>query len=233
MFLCVPYHADGSKRLRPDIPKRCGLSTEGECVIWIKGQRSRIFGPEFRLTVVCCRTHRVSFTLYPPGFTPYGRKPMAVLSSAGFPQATDTERRPFEGTLFQAVLDGAAGDVWPKESLEGHLQSRFNTQLKHIDRCCLLLGLGRGSPPTFDEILAHSGVEGQILHELRGRVMAREGYRVRCEAACQLLSLTTENQNHFIGTCTLGYLAGLWPKPQVSFPSRNGNHSGSAYQPWI
>ena len=135
--------------------------------------------------------------------------------------------------MFQAVLDGASRIAWPKSAMNGSLEGRFNTQLKHIKRCCILLGLARGSPPTFDDCLLHLNVAGMNLHQLRERVMSEEGYRNRSEAACELLTLLNEDRETFHGTSTLGHLANLWPKPQVLFASHGGKEQIFAHRSWI
>jgi hypothetical protein len=44
------------------------------------GERDRKCGPGHALTVARCRVHELAFTLYPLGWTPYGRVPLIAVS---------------------------------------------------------------------------------------------------------------------------------------------------------
>lgn len=69
-----PWHEDGQ---RCDVRRHC--------------TRERKCGPGFALTVVRCWVHGVAFTLYPLGWTPYGRAPVVG-----------------DGSLFELVLEVAS-----------------------------------------------------------------------------------------------------------------------------
>jgi len=65
-----------------------------------------------------CEVHgRRGFTLYPPGHVPYGRKAIATVSPDGQCWRSGPER--FCGTVFEAALDAAQGQAWPRESGDG------------------------------------------------------------------------------------------------------------------
>lgn len=95
------------------MPAKCIAASDGcergPCRIWLRHWRTRKTGPEFPLVVVACRTHRVAFTLYPPGYVPYGRVAMAPVDAAGrlleAPEAVDA-------TLEDRALDVADDDRW-------------------------------------------------------------------------------------------------------------------------
>lgn len=217
----------------PELPERCPSEARGSCRIYLKDWRERPTGPGFPLAVIRCVTHKVYYTLYPPGYAPYGRKPLVLLSPDGGFVERDASQEAFEGTYFQAVLDGAKGFAWPKASLEGSLCSRFLTQVRHINRCCLLLGLARGSPVTVDDVRLHLGLSGSLVAQAGRMMELHAGYQERSRAAYQLLKLLNEDQKTFNGTTILGHLAGLWPKAQDIYASLAGKDAWRNARAWL
>ena len=56
-----------------------------------------------------CRTHENSFTVYPPGWTPFSRRIVVLVSPAGFDVApTGTDLDDWSDTVFGAAVDAAA-----------------------------------------------------------------------------------------------------------------------------
>ena len=110
-----------------ELPSRC--PHEGECRIGRHARRHRKHGPGFALTILRCHRHTVCFTVYPEGWTPYGRAAIA------------TAERPSRNTrsLFAAALAAAAGCLWPE--LSGQ-EECARTQRRRIERCGRVLGLG-------------------------------------------------------------------------------------------
>jgi hypothetical protein len=86
-FIITPYHAGDDGRLRPKIPCACPHSVTtgagGRCKISVRHRRSRKTGPGFPLFVVDCELHECTFTLYPPGFAPYQRCAVALVTACG------------------------------------------------------------------------------------------------------------------------------------------------------
>ena len=104
-----------------EIPVHCPWGGDGEgCRVHVHDRRNRKCGPGFALYVVRCQTHSRAFTLYPPGWYPWGRAP-----------ADDG---------FAAAKDAAAGDLWP-ESRDAAGQPSATTQRRQIVRCAMWLGL--------------------------------------------------------------------------------------------
>lgn len=195
----------------PTIPKtgpRHG-SDDQACDIRFKAWRTRATGPAFPLYVVHCRTHGIHFTIYPPGFTPYGRVPLVSLS----PSRTSVDKSrapPYEGTYFQAACDAAKGKYWPKEQdYEGSTEPRFSTQCRRLARCALLMGLLAPLAPSIaGEVLG--GLKGQGLVEARRTFQQEKRSRVKAQLICKNLKLLPETWQTFTSLATLGYYAGLW-----------------------
>ena len=91
------------------LPERCLLSLDGAvgtCRVSEAFWRDRLTGPRHPLLVVRCRTHGVAFTLYPPGYVPYGRVPVVCRVDDG----SDVDRT---GSLLGAALAASGGESWP------------------------------------------------------------------------------------------------------------------------
>lgn len=117
---------------RPVLPAHCPFGGDAqECRIGAHDRRERQHGPGFALIVAVCHAHGRCFTLYPPGWAPWGRvavHPTPEEDAAGL-----------EETLLVAALDAAAGRLWPVESVGARGCGR--TQLRWLRRCGAWLGL--------------------------------------------------------------------------------------------
>jgi len=167
------------------------------------------------LVVLWCKTHEVSFTLYPLGFSPYGREPLALLTPSGHSVARE-RAPPYQGTYFQAALDAVDQPLWPNESNEGSNQPRYATQARRVARCCQLLGLAKtvGSE-VVDKLWSTLGIPAMAWQQAREWVVNLKGIRGKSKAIVQLLALIPESHHAFFGLATLGHHAGFWPPPQA------------------
>lgn len=130
------------------LPSACPWHGDGRaCDVRRQGARSRKCGPGFALTVVRCRVHEVAFTLYPLGWTPYGRAPVAA--------AQDSE------TVFGSVLETAAARSL--SSLSGYRRTR----IRAIRRAALWLGVTG---------VHHEGVAEALGFDLAPHVARRSAY---------------------------------------------------------
>ena len=114
-----------------------------------------------------CNTHDIGFTIYPPGYYPYSRHTLAPVDIEGnrITKAYDKTSL-FSGTVFEAAIDAAAGIQWQIESNDGLLKPRFSTQLRHIQRAAILLGIAPDTKPYLREEIAQIlSVPGQILKD--------------------------------------------------------------------
>jgi hypothetical protein len=83
------------------------------------------------LLVLYCLNHSGSFTLYPPGWMPYGRKSIDNLDMRGHfvvHESWNAKAR-WEETEFLAVTDAADGELWP---IEGKLGPEITSPLYRL-----------------------------------------------------------------------------------------------------
>lgn len=224
IFVVTPYNTDDEECLPAVIPDSCpeGYKDEKICRITVDHLRDRKTGPCFPLTVVKCHTHGRCFTLYPPGHYPYGRQLLVGLVDVDGKEieiSTEESAHPqqlesFEGTLFDAPLDADRSQAWPKESDEGSFQSRFDTQLHHIDRATRLLGthpsLEVGQVESITEIL---DLPGQLVAERRVGPNCSPTFKEQGQTVCQLLRIIPKNRDLFERLTETGAIADLWPFP--------------------
>ncbi len=84
-FLSAPYVADETNRMSPsERIDQCPWASEGEsCKIRKHDWRRRKSGPSIGLRVLRCLTHGHDFTVYPPGYVPYGRQVLVPVDLGG------------------------------------------------------------------------------------------------------------------------------------------------------
>ena len=141
-----PYYADSDGKLIPELPDwgPCHNWDQRPCNLGIDHYRDRKTGPCFPILVIRCSTHKKGFTIYPPGYVPYGRQQLAPVAPDGHLITEKSGAQLFRGTYFDAALDAAVGHFWPCESTTGSLSARYCTQKRHLSRALLLLGIQPG-----------------------------------------------------------------------------------------
>ncbi|MCP4935865.1 MAG: hypothetical protein GY927_17065 [bacterium] len=110
--------------------------------------------------------HETAFTLYPPGYTPWGREKWAPVAPDGTVLTSEGGALRFQDTYFKAALAAAEGIIWAREKEfdEDFRNPSFITQQCHLDRVLRLLGLKRD--PIWREAFAQTlSIPGQRLHE--------------------------------------------------------------------
>gem|GEM_PF-2435434 len=170
--------------------------------------RRRVHGPGFPLAVAYCARHRRAFTIYPPGWVPYGRATVAPAQldggrAQGWPQ-----------TVFDTALAVANGQRWDWNLREGQDVQRlsYSTEYAHVDRCSRLLGvhadLGLDLRHDIGEVL---GVPATVLLGLAGG-LERPLY-VSCSKAIVDVIKALPSPPDWQAVMVTGHLAGLWPAP--------------------
>lgn len=87
------------------LPSACPCHGDGRaCDVRRHGLRARKCGPGHALTVVRCRVHALAFTLYPMGWTPYGRAPVESLDASA-----ETMLSPVKEVAMATSLAAVAG----------------------------------------------------------------------------------------------------------------------------
>ena len=118
-FLTAPYVADAQGQLGPvERLDQCPFAAGAEpCRLWQHSKRRRKTGPRPSVGILKCRTHAAHFTVYPVGFTPYGRERIAPVQPDGEPasDAISTGVKPWRETFFPGG-DGRGGrpDLAPR-----------------------------------------------------------------------------------------------------------------------
>jgi len=191
-FVTTDYFPGTDGLLEPAMPATCPhASSRGKrCDVRPHFLRARKTGPGFPLTVARCYTHDFSFTLYPPAFGPYLRAPILLLAPDGSVPLFEKKDRQgleaFEGTLFQAALDGERREAWARDSLDGAPDRWWSTQGRHIDLAMRLLGIARDIGARLRERIAHVlSLDHLVLRE-ESRTKT-DGYHARASAVCRVL----------------------------------------------
>jgi hypothetical protein len=222
-FVVTPYEPDGDQFL-PQLPDTCPVEArDGQpCRLFQDHFRKRKSGPAFALCVMRCRIHAIGFTLYPPGYTPWGRRPWVY--EGGVTQAEDDvedNAQRFRNTYFDAALDAAAGVLWPREKT---IDSDFAipselTQRCHLSRAIRLLGIDR--EPSLREIFAQLyDIPGQTLHDA-AQIMGQAPNRAELgRAVCTVLeAIPFALGRVFEHLAICGAAVGLWPPLHVWRPA--------------
>jgi hypothetical protein len=194
---------------------------EPSCDVRPHHLRPRKTGPRHPLLVVTCRSHKASFTLYPPGFAPYQRTPVLSLPPDGgtvLPGEANEPLEAFRGTLFEAALDAKEGKAWSRNSERDVPASWWSTQGRHIAVASRLLGVAREIGDRAREAIAAVLSVACLVLRDQSRSLGR-GYRSKGEAICVVLDALGAR------TCAerllfAGYATGLWARPWTWDPSR-------------
>lgn len=206
-FLITPYVqvSPDEAELRPIVPQFCPHvltddDTRPPCKIELRHRRRRKTGPGYPLSVMCCTAHACTFTLYPPGFAPYQRKPVLKLSPCGhrvFGEG-DSLETDFESTMFEgAVLDTSNDRHRPRSKRRAArivgVASDLAARLR--ERIAWALSLP-GGPLHW---LSRSSQDAWVsTREILAQLNMHRGYRYKYQARDLLVS---------------GCLAGYWGEP--------------------
>jgi len=239
-FIVTPYSVGDDGVFVPEMPLECLWASAGGdgsvCRIWLHHWRRRKTGPAFPLVVGECQTHKVAFTLYPPGHVPYGRVAIAPVDPAGRLLHEPTGHDALEvagsveddseagslawgATLFRAPLDAAQGVPWPRTTRSG--VEAWRTQGRWIVLGATLLGLT--SLVAEGSIAAGLlGVSALTQREAAAAYAVASGYRGRGQAIMLLLvELEQAGVLALDWLLVAGFVAGRWGPPR-RWDSRSG-----------
>ncbi len=197
----------------PDVAP-CNGQDGKPCCLFTHHTRARKTGPRFALQVMGCSAHGIYFTLYPPGHVPYGRERIAPVAPDGSPCYGAEDASCFAGTWFDAALDAAAGEAWPRDFNENQPSGkpRFGTQLNRLARACLLTGVASDLPRAYrDTCVQVLAVPGQLLHDATQYIEVESGYRGRGRSVRAVLDHLAMGSSLFERLAACGAVAGLWP----------------------
>lgn len=209
--IIASYTIGDAGSVEAEIPDVCDLSpgSKAVCAVAPHHLRARLTGPKHDLIVVRCRAHGRAFTLYPPGFVPYGRTPLVLRAPDG-----DAPDDLFAETLFSAASDAAGGKTWPdSEPRFWRTGGARSTQRRRVRLATLLLGLAAMADPLRERIAIAIDIPFTRLQD-RSRVAMS-----RSVIACGRVVLATIEEAQ-IGTRDLlsrllaaGEIVGLWGPP--------------------
>jgi hypothetical protein len=209
-FAQVAYRVDEGGTLVAELPAHCpGHGTSDGCRVVARFRRSRGQGPAHALVVAHCREHERSFTLYPPGWVPYGRRPTCVVTPAGYAVRSES----VAGTMLAAAKDAEAGRLWPRSgaALDANVH---RTQGRQLVLASLLLGVCPSLAEAVREALAAClGVPLLVLHEARRRYDASRSWRARAGAVMAVVRRLGPRRQLPELWSRAGHIAGLWGRP--------------------
>jgi hypothetical protein len=179
----------------------CANNAKTLCRIGLHLMRERPTGPGHPLAVIRCRSHGSFFTIYPPGFVPYGRKRLP----------TDASEVDKGASALDAVHDAADSETarWPDWSdPAGNKPGWASTQWRQIARWGRLLGL-TGQPQRTQQIATALGVPLHD-HTAAGRQYRRGNYRQRGRAIEVVVGAVVGAGAVLQRLLRAGFIAGLW-----------------------
>lgn len=229
-FIVTPYVVGPEGVLVPEMPTACPSGAgdqQPDCKLHVHHHRDRKTGPRHRLTVVACRTHGRCFTLYPPGFWPYGRHPVVRLSPDGKElEDGDPSAGAFTATLFEAAFDARQGRAWARDSHQRVPERWWSTQGRYLRLAARLLGVAEGlAEHVRESVAAVLSVGTLVLREHSGA----RGYRQIGEAVCEILSHLQPGQKRPRQLLVCGHLIGRWGEP-LHWDARRGALRRSAFR---
>jgi hypothetical protein len=209
-FVQVAYRVDEGGTVVADLPVHCpGQGANDGCRVVARFRRSRGQGPAHALLVAHCHAHGRSFTLYPPGWVPYGRRPTCGVTPASYSVRSEST----EGTILAAAEDAEAGRLWPRSGAAPDANVH-RTQGRHLALVSVLLGVSPSLVEAVREALAAClGVPLLLLHEARRRYQASRSWRARAGAVMDVMRRLGARRRLPELWSRAGYLAGLWGRP--------------------
>ena len=211
-FVITAYRAGPDGVLEPEIPTEgvCAGQDQLPCKLHIDHRRERSTGPCFPLTVMRCRSHGRAFTLYPPGYVPYGRMALVTVAPDGSPIHVRDATQRFQATLFAACQDAAEGKAWHREH-SGSSETWWGTQLRRLTLAAQLFGLAPEVGPRRRERVADTlGVDLLLLCDQAGQFCSARGYRDRGAAVTRILDALPQSDFLAERLVDCGTLANRW-----------------------
>jgi len=206
---CYSIGDDGG--VEAEIPDVCSLEpgSKAVCAVARHHLRSRLTGPQHDLIVVRCRTHQRAFTLYPPGFVPYGRVPLMLRSPNGG-TAVDLGAE----TLFSAATDAAAGTIWPESDPRfWNVGGVRSTQRRRVARAALLLGIATLTEASRERVAAAIEVPFTRLRDRSGEAMSRSVITCAQAVWATFEEAQSGTRDLLSRLLAAGEIVGLWAQP--------------------
>jgi hypothetical protein len=222
-FVSLPYVQGGAGgSLRPPKPTSCPdpLATcNNRCLIHFSRWRNRVHGPGFRLASMHCLTHSRRFTVYPPGWTPYGRAPLVLLDHSGRTVETEGQGNRWNDTEFGALIDAARGNIWPEPvtlgpsvgEKSGELVRSRRTQRRHVAGVMQLFSIhSTATLRDRERVTLKINLDVTALENAWQRIRDGPSLVVRGKEGAWLLKQLPALVGSFSGLILLGEAQGFW-----------------------
>ena len=214
VLVTAAYEPNGQGVLLPVLPPRCAFAVEREvCHLFVDHFRVRKTGPCFPLAVVACSGHPGRrYTLYPPGHFPYGREPVAPVSTTGSLFCELKTGIPtWAETYFAAAIDAAQGERWSCGSPFDDPRRR-RTQGRRLERSGHLLGVHPAlEPDVCERIASRLGVPVMKLQAARRRW--GDSWTARGLAVTSVLEEIVATAAVALQILAAGAAGALWAEP--------------------
>lgn len=207
-FITTLYSPDEYGDMVACIPDSAPCGVDGStCCIREHSSRDRKTGPGFPLVIVMCLDHRKYFTLYPPGFTPYGRAPVAPVAPQGRACGPDDEGiEPWVGTLFEAAVLATPEKV--ERCIRASCRPHWPTLHRQVQRSAVWLGLD-GSLRTGEKVAGHLDVGLSVHSKARQGYATAEGMRGRAACVVAVLEAVPDDALLLHRMLRAGHAAGV------------------------
>lgn len=213
-FVVAVYHVDEDGNMEPDLPSCCVHHAPGgeACDVVLSYYRDRKTGPCFPLAVLYCRVHDRSFTVYPPGYMPYGRSRVAPVGPDGRVVGEAGAPLDWRGTFFVAALDAYAGSAWHRRCAGG-TDRWWSTWCRLLARAAELMGVDPEQGLELRHQVAETlAVDTLVLIEGAACIAVAPGYRSRGRAVVGVLS-AIPREGVLDRVLRAGHLVGRWGQP--------------------
>lgn len=224
-FVTAPYLENGEGSLRPERPSHCPLAVGvGACSVSWYGWRQRKCGPGYPLAKGHCSVHKSVFTIYPVGWSPFGRRSVLAISRAGFDITGHADGLDaWTATAFGASSDAAMSRVWP-ESRAGigswriqHGRDPYGvarTQRRHIAGVNVLMALTSELAGEQAAVVAAIGLNLSDIIQASGRVRDGPFWEAEGKKGAAILSILGTPRRHLLsGINRLGVDRKYWGPP--------------------
>lgn len=218
-FLVAAYEVSEDGTLQPVLPVRCLLAGRGDCRWRIHSRRQRKTGPCFALAFVRCLTHLFGGTVYPPGYAPYARAPIAPVDLRGELISSPAGALDWSQTVLAGAIDAAEGRLWPKEApvrdvggrdLEIDPARRRRSQGRHIAFVAGVLGIGSDLDESKRERIARTiGIPCLILNQEATEFREARRYSERGRAIRRVVEQLPRGRDLAGRLVEAGVIAGL------------------------
>jgi hypothetical protein len=152
--------------------------------------------------------------VYPPGYVPYGRQPLAkVAPDGGAVHDAGNGAALYSETMLSAATDAAAGIAWKREC-RGGTDRWWTTQCRRLERATRVVGVSTElAEQVRNEIAETLNMSGQLLHTAAGSIRNGNGYRAQGQAVQCVLDELEVPARAYQRLAEAGYLAGCWGRP--------------------